>query len=231
MELASPLVNFVCVYWGTKYAPVYVENLYNMVNRHTTIPYNFICFTDHVKLHKMVKGDIEFKPLPRHDEDGWWNKMLMYSKESGLEGENLYMDLDVVIMKNIDEMFKFGDENTFGVINDFNGFNTMYNSSIVKFNTNHTHDAIYEKYMADRTNWKRNQGDQNVMSAIMKDKPETKVMPDEWTFSYKWFNRKRPRFSKSEWTFELQPSAKVAVFHGRPDPHESDQEWVKNNWK
>jgi len=25
--------------------------------------------------------------------------------------------------------------------------------------------------------------------------------------------------------------AKVAIFHGNPKPHESDQDWVKNNWK
>ena len=230
MELVSA-VNFVCVYWGNKYSTDYVQNLYNMVKRHTTIPINFVCFTDHVKLPKLVKGDIEFKPFHKHDEEGWWNKMLMYSKESGLKGPSLYLDLDVVIMKNIDDMFTFGDDMTFGVINDFNGNSKMFNSSVVKFNTELTDKLIYQRYLADRTNLKRNQGDQNVMSILIDKNPHVKVMPDEWTFSYKWHNRKRPRFHKNDWTYELQPSAKIAVFHGRPNPHESDQEWVKTNWK
>ncbi len=52
----------------------------------------------------------------------------------------------------------------------------------------------------------------------------------EWSFSYKWFSRQDPRFDKSKWTFEKKEKAKVAVFHGRPLPHDSDQEWVKKEW-
>jgi hypothetical protein len=26
-------------------------------------------------------------------------------------------------------------------------------------------------------------------------------------------------------------NAKVAVFHGKPDPHEATQQWVIDNWK
>ena len=55
-------------------------------------------------------------------------------------------------------------------------------------------------------------------------------MPDEWSYSYKWFSRQDPRFDKSKWTFEKKDKAKVAVFHGRPFPHESTQEWVKKEW-
>ena len=57
-----------------------------------------------------------------------------------------------------------------------------------------------------------------------------RTMPDDWSFSYKWNNRDNPRFAKSDWTFEKQSESKVAVFHGNPNPHESEQEWVKSNW-
>ena len=46
-------MNFCCVYYGDKYDVKYVQNLYNMVQRHLTIPHKFYCFTDHVKLHKL----------------------------------------------------------------------------------------------------------------------------------------------------------------------------------
>jgi len=36
--------------------------------------------------------------------------------------------------------------------------------------------------------------------------------------------------TKSDWTFE-RGVGKVAVFHGAPNPHESDQEYIKNAWK
>jgi urocanate hydratase len=36
----------VCVKWGNKYIPKYVNVLYNMVQRHTTVPFQFHCLTD-----------------------------------------------------------------------------------------------------------------------------------------------------------------------------------------
>ena len=35
-----------CMKWGDKYGPEYVNRLYNMVERNTTLPFKFICFTD-----------------------------------------------------------------------------------------------------------------------------------------------------------------------------------------
>ena len=179
-------MNFVCICYGTKYEPVYVQKLYNMVQRHLNVPHKFIVYTDHVKMQKLVTGDIEVRQFPRHDLDGWWNKMQMYSKDSGLEGPCLYMDLDVVILDNIDKMAKFGDDMTFGVINDFNPSSGMYNSSIVKFNTDLTHDLIWTPFINDKTNYQRHQGDQNVMSMLIKNNEHVRVMPDEWSFSFKW---------------------------------------------
>jgi len=61
------MINVVCLLAGDKYKPIYVQNLYNMVKRHLTVPHKFICFTDHVKLHKLVEGDIEIRPLIHND--------------------------------------------------------------------------------------------------------------------------------------------------------------------
>jgi hypothetical protein len=65
----------------------------------------------------------------------------------------------------------------------------------------------------------------------MGNKDILNLYPDEWTFSYKWYDRKQPRYDITKQTFEMDPIAKVAIFHGKPDPHESDQQWVINNWK
>ena len=86
------------------------------------------------------------------------------------------------------------------------------------------------------------QGDQNVVTELTSDivedmpnlkvKPKDKVKPypDDWTFSYKWHDRKDPRFDRGRWDFS-RGEGSIAVFHGKPNPHESDQDWVKNNWK
>ena len=124
----------------------------------------------------------------------------------------------------------FGDDMTFGVINDFNILTKEYNSSIMKFNNEVATDLVWKPFLQQKTDLMKLQGDQNAMSKLVKGSQYLKVMPDEWSFSYKWFSRQDPRFDKSKWTFEKKEKAKVAVFHGRPLPHDSDQDWVKKEW-
>ena len=123
------MLNFACVYYGDKYTrpPTdpwsYLRNLYNMVERNLTVPYRFVCFTDSTVLHKQKEfrgKDIEFRQFKRHDFEGWFNKLQLFSPESKLEGDTLYMDLDVVIMKNIDELATIGESKNFVGMNDFN---------------------------------------------------------------------------------------------------------------
>lgn len=224
------MINFACVNYGTKYKPTYVQNLYNMVKRHLTVPHKFICFTDQPYVRKQIKGDVEFRQFKKHNLKGYWNKLQLFSPSSKLEGPTLYMDLDVVIKGNIDCFANFGDDETTGVMRDFGQPDTWYNSSILKFN-NKTVSYIWDEYDKDPALYQKQQGDQNVITNFVKGKETTKIFPDEWTQSYKWLDRSRTRFHREKWTFEELPSAKVAIFHGSPNPHESVEEWVKKHWQ
>jgi hypothetical protein len=201
-----------------------------MVERNLTVPYEFYCFTDHVNLFDQVYGKIHYKPLPRYDMQGWWNKLQLFHPESGLKGVNLYFDLDVIILKNINCFANWQDDNTFGITNDFTG-EEGFNSSIMKWNNINASTIIWENYFKDRPKWRKVNGDQDVITDLIKNQSILKPFPNEWTFSYKWYSRTKPRFHKTEWTFEQDLDAKVAVFHGKPDPHESNQEWVKKHWR
>jgi len=233
------MLNFACVFYGDKYSKPptdpwsYVRNLYNMVERNLTIPYRFICFTDNIIIHKRkeFKGkDIEFRQFKRHDFEGWFNKLQLFSPQSELDGDTLYMDLDVVIMKNIDDMATIGESKNFVGMNDFNPSSGLFNSSIMRFN-NKYHNIIWNEYMKRRGDFSKCHGDQEIISQIIKDKEDTLSFPNEWTQSYKWLNRKGERFHIDKMTYEQDPNAKVCVFHGNPNPHESPQEWVKALWK
>ena len=239
------LVNVVCLYWGQKYKIEYVNILYNMVQRHLTIPHKFIIYTDHVKMKKLVKGDnIEVRKLPFHDYTGWWNKLTLFSPEANLTGNNLYFDLDVVITENIDCFITHKPQKQVLLIRDFNTSTKGFNSSIMRFNNDVMTPKIWEPYLKEKQRYKKMQGDQNVISELIKQTPDLyDTYPDEWTFSAKWYDREDARFSRSKWTFQYKEGCKVAVFHGKPDPnqladphpHESYNlkliEWVKNHWK
>ena len=154
----------------------------------------------------------------------------MFSEEAHLTGTCLYLDLDIVILDNIDEIATIGNDMTFGVSNDFNPKTKEFNSSVMKFNNDVATKAIWSKFLEKKAKLMELQGDQNVMSKLIKGNDNLKVMPDEWTFSYKWYSRTDPRFAKDRWTFEKKQNAKIAVFHGEPRPHESNEKWVQKEW-
>ena len=224
------MINVCCVFYGNKYTSEYVQNLYNMVQRHLTLPHQFYCFTDHTNLFDTVYGNIIYKDLPLKGYEGWWNKLQLFNKDIGLEGVNLYFDIDVVITKNIDSFANYGDDNSFSILRDFNQPTPIFNSSIMKWN-NKTASFIWDEYDKNFGDYVLYATDQHVISKLVTNKNILKLYPDEWTFSYKWFSRKKPRYNAAEQTFELDPNAKVAIFHGKPDPHESNQEWVKKHWR
>jgi hypothetical protein len=197
-------------------------------------------------MHKLVPGDnVEVRKLPFHTYEGWWNKLTLFSEEAKLEGTCLYFDLDVVIVDNIDCFFDFNMEKPeqFVGMNDFNKSTKLFNSSVMRFNNKIMTKYVWQEYQKDKKTFDRLQGDQNVISQTIKKTPHFKSFPDEWTFSAKWFDRDNPRFHREKWTFERKSGAKVAVFHGKPNPHElvnphpyesfdeKSTEWVKNHWK
>ena len=218
-------MNIICAKWGTKYSPEYVNKLFAMVSRNSCgQDFDFYCYTDDTTGLSPKIRTVKIES----DLEGFWPKLDVLKIFN--KGENIFFDLDVVILKNINCFATWGDENTFAIINDFSGKDVL-NSSIMKWNNINASSLIWETYFKDRPKWRKVQGDQNVITDLINKQSILKVFPDEWTFSYKWYSRVNPRFHKSEWTFEQDLNAKVAVFHGKPDPHESEQKWVKDNWK
>ena len=226
------MYNFACVCYGDKYSVEYVQKLYNMVKRNTTLPINFVVFTDHVKMHKMVEGDINIRKFKETDLQGWWNKLQLFHPDTYLPGITLYMDLDVVITGNIDCFYTYEAQLDFCGMNDFNPVSGVWNSSIMRFKQQDLHGRIWHKFMSDRPEYLRKfPGDQNLISHLLLNTPGTSSFPDSWTQSYKWYDRSGTRYSKQTWTYEHNGESLVTVFHGQPNPHESDMEWIKNAWK
>ena len=48
--------NIICMKWGTKYGPEYVNRLASMVRRNTTIPCRFVCMTDDPAAERATGG-------------------------------------------------------------------------------------------------------------------------------------------------------------------------------
>ncbi len=42
------------------------------------LEHNFYVFTDHVKMEKMIDGNVNVRQFPENDLQGWWNKMQLF---------------------------------------------------------------------------------------------------------------------------------------------------------
>ena len=124
-EGSDQVYNVICIKWGSGYTADYVNRLYNMVDRNSSISFNFYCFTDN---GQGLIDEVIVKPIPPLDVKSEDNRYA-YRKEAGLCDDDLgglrdqrvlYFDLDIIIVDNIDCFFTFPKGNEFLIINDWN---------------------------------------------------------------------------------------------------------------
>ena len=223
--------NIICLKVGTKYSSDYVNKLYNMTQRHTTIPHRFVCFTED---SNGLNPEIEVKPLPNVPKHitGWFYKLAFFQPNlAGLQGTILYFDLDVVIINNIDEMFTY-KPGEFCIINDWLYSDILkqkkYNSSIMKWNVGQYSNMFYD-FVNNFKYTKKYVGDQDYITDYVQPPA---LWPKDWCVSFK--------FSKCYQTFPKD--SKVIVFHGKPNPHEASEpgrdwgrgvtsvDWIEKYW-
>ena len=230
----------VCLKYGDKYGPEYVNKLHSMVKRHLTLPYEFVCFTERPQ---GIDPEIRIEKLDLIPGiQGWWYKPMFFNPDLPIKGNILFLDLDIIIFNNIDKLFTY-KTNEFCIIRDFNRYiirdYNKFNSSIFRLNNfNRTHSNVYQEFIKDpKVPMSRFHGDQDwIRFCIQKN---YNYWPDEWIQSYKWEMRNRPKFDNKprgqrDFAEKGDPVVKdatsVAVFHGDPNPHICKDQWVIDNW-
>ena len=210
--------SFVCVCTGNKYAPSYVNTLYNMVERNSTNVQFYVITDSHKSGFDQHIKQIVITPLYK----SWWNKVHMFRDDIGLEGTVIFMDLDVVILKNIDHLWEF-EGDAFVIIQDFNRCRIqdyqVRNSSVMKFYAGNEVD-MWHKFKNNPDKIQSSyQGDQNYVTAERKN---CCIGPFEWIMSYKWelglMKEDQKRANDKLRNSSIPQECCVAVFHGKPDP-------------
>jgi hypothetical protein len=238
LEFLGPVdkVTILCVRFGVRYGREYVERLRNMVARHITVPYEFVCLTDD---HHPIDGvRIIYQPNAQYVR-GWWHKVHMFDSTLPIAGRILYFDLDIVIHNNIDKLIKNCSTQFMG-IHDFNrkfhaNWNSL-NSSVLSW-VHGTQNYIWDHFQSNPKDAQKLPGDQDWIWKLCKDK--IKFWPKEWIQSYKWEIRSREQlavingtrnFKDVNHSIEPHKDCCVTVFHGDPKPRDVKDKFVVDNW-
>lgn len=233
------MLNLICLKHGNKYSSEYVNKLHNMIVRNLTIPHRFICFTDN---SNELNSSIEIINLPKIDAlQGWWWKPYIFKKGHFSEGDiNLFFDLDMVIISNIDKLANYLPSEFVGLEDLSRVFGRSpqkLGSAVMKWPAGQFHD-IWDKFENDSSIIKRFRGDQDWIWFL--HSKNIKFYPKDWIISYKWEARninelyrdidQRLKFKTIRDPI-IPKETSVLAFHGTPDPHDVFDPIIVDSWR
>ena len=237
--------HILCMKWGTKYGPEYVNRLYAMVRRHLSGHFRFVCLTDDARgIHHAVEClSIPSLDLPAGIPERGWTKLVTFSADlHGLRGTALFLDLDVVIVGGLDVFFEHPGE--FLIIHDYKRpWRVTGNSSVYRFELG-AHADVLEHFRTHipevRAAFRNEQG---YLSDFMHRKGKLAYWPTDWCPSFKYHCI--PAWPSNFWRAPLLPrDARIVIFHGECNPPDAlagkrnrrwrlirPAGWVAEHWK
>ncbi len=203
----------VCIKAGPKYPSDYANRLFRAVRRNGHEG-RFYCLTDDPS---GLERDIIALPVSPLCE-GWWHKIYLFSWDHGIDARLLYMDIDMVVTGSLEDFLSYDGD--FATGSRFNRPDQI-NSTIMSIPPGYGHQ-VWTTFTRYRSMVMRSfGGDSRFLEAIVG--PKTKRWQDMFPgqlVSYKKHVRGGP----------LPEGARLVSFHGRPDPEDVDDDFVKRCW-
>ena len=242
--------NVVCIKWGEKFGVEYVNKLYNAVQRNLSLKHRFICLTDDAE--GIVAG-VETFDIPRADLKICWNKLALFDRGiHNIEGQILFLDLDVVIVKPIDDLFLFQPESKFVSIKEWVSVDyalpdmTPFNASAMRFDVGaypfivedfykERDVTLIEEIFFDEAASKLGQSEKVTYNDLDGFPPRVFNGDQEWEYYMLYKNNVKVDYYPEGWLasyrYGFDSKARVIVFHGEPKPEQVSDEIVMRNWR
>ena len=224
--------NIVCMKWGTLYDAGFVNKLYGMVSRSISGEFRFVCMTDDPS---GLNPAIEYQDCPAIEgplpwrETGWRKIALWAGTLPGMEGDWLFLDLDVVITGSLDAFFDYLTDRSFVVMQNWTqpGQN-IGNTSVYRFRVG-SHPDLLEELQRDFMGVIQRYG--NEQTFVTRNIPDTAFWPDEWCVLFK--VQCVPAMPMRWWQAPRLPTgARVVAFPGSPNPDDAaDGIWPAKSYK
>jgi hypothetical protein len=222
----------LCMKWGTKYGPEYVNRLYGMVRRHLRGEFRFVCLTDR---SEGVRAEVQCLPIPPLalppgiPERGWTKLTTFEADLYELKGTALFLDLDVVIVDDITPFFEL--QSQFLIIHDWKRpWRVTGNSSVYRFELG-AHPEVLSVFRHDFERIRAEfRNEQAYLSDALHRQGQLAYWPDTWCASWKYHCI--PHFPANYWSAPVIPKgARILIFHGVMNPPDALEGCSNGNWR
>lgn len=225
-------VNIATLKWGDRYGPTFVNRLYRSINTHLSRPFRFLCFTDDAS---GLLPEIEPHPLPaldlpeRYARTTWLKLGLFADGLAGMEGDCLFLDLDLLIVGGIDCFFDYipGER---CIIHNWKLKHQIFkkrpdvgNSSVFRWRAGTT-QFVVDGFLRERDRILQHYGLRAPQRYLTVGIGERRWWPESWVRSFK-RHSVAPFPLNLAVTPKLPAETRILVFHGRPDPDQALKGW------
>jgi hypothetical protein len=206
------------------YSAKHVNTLRNMVERHLSLPHRFVCFTD---MPQGIDSRVDVRPLPKTPAVTWnpgrpncFRRLWLFSQQAAemFPGRIVSLDLDAVVVGPLDALYDRKEEFVAWKDAIIRG---QYNGSMWLL-TAGSRTKVWSEFKGDESVARmrgRMGSDQGWISAMLPN--EATWTEKNGVLSYRKHVQKRG----------LPDGAKIVFFHGRPNPWEAPDAWIKEHYR
>ena len=207
----------MCMKWGSRYGPEFVNRLYKSIKRHTKRATKVYCFTDDIK---NINKNVICKPLPKITLPNKisltpWRKLSVWQFPlENLVGDVLFLDLDLIITGNLDQFFDY-KPGTYCVIENWTQIGqNIGNTSCFRIPVGQ-YPSVFNEFQTNPVKiWKKYHIEQIYLSYKIKNQI---FWPSDWCKSFK--HNLLPKWPLRIWQpAKLPKETSIVAFTGKPDP-------------
>ena len=203
----------VCIKAGPKYPSDYANKLCRAVRRHGHEG-SFYCLTDGPAGLERDIVTLPVSPLCQ----GWWHKIYLFSWDHGIAARLLYMDIDMVVTGSLEDFLRYDGD--FATGSRFNRPDQI-NSTVMSIPPGYGRQ-VWNTFVGYRSMVMRSfGGDSRFLESIIG--PRTRR-------SQEMFPGQLVSYKKHVRGGSLPEGARLVSFHGKPDPEDVDEDFVKLFW-
>ena len=211
--------------WGIRYNNDFVNRLFSSILKHTKKKTRLICFTDDTSgINKnVICQPLPIINIPKSISFTPWRKLSIWKHPLfDLEGDVLFLDLDLVITGNLDKFFDFNKGKYCVIANWTQKGKNIGNTSCFRFPVK-KYRYIFENFEKSPVKiWKQFHIEQVYISKII---DEQFFWPVDWCKSFK--HSLLPIWPIRVWKeANLPEQTSIVAFTGKPDPDDV----LKGKW-